>query len=216
MSQREQGGKFVLLKGKKGISGAVTFQDSGDTATKTAHGLANGDKVSYSVITTTTGIVINTEYFVVGATANTYQHSATRGGAVLTLTTDGTGTLDDIYQIFGGLRSKSITVNSEEIDVTNHDSDEWKTLLNGAGIRSAALSGELVNVDTDSVLKYIRSQMLQNLVVDLQIVVSEFGSKFQGSFKVTELGTQGDYNAESTVSISASSSGAVAYTHVAA
>ncbi len=213
MSQ-ELGGKVVLLKAKKGISGAVTFQDTGDTVTKVAHGLRNSDKVSFSVITTTTGIVVDTEYFVVNKTDDTFQVALTKGGAAIALTNNGTGTLEDIFQIFGGLRSKSITVNAEEIDVTNHDSDEWKTLLDGAGIRSAALSGEMVNINADTVLKYIRSQMMQNLLVDLELIVSDSGSKFAGSFKVTELGTQGDYNAESTLSISASSSGAVVYTHV--
>lgn len=72
---------------------AVTFTDAGDTVNLTAHGLSNGDEVAFSVITTTTGIVINTIYFVVGATANTFQVAATAGGAALPLTTDGSGTL---------------------------------------------------------------------------------------------------------------------------
>ena len=208
----EQGGKFILLKGKKGISGAVTFTDTGDTVGLNAHGLRNGDKVAFSVITTTTGITQNTEYFVVNASTNDFQLSLTKGGSSIALTNNGTGTLDDIYQIFGGLRSKSITVNAEEIDVTNHDSDEWKTLLNTAGIRSAAISGECVWVDADTVIKNIRSKMMSNTLVDLQVIVSEAGSKFAGTFKVTELGVSGDYNAEATGSISASSSGAVTYT----
>jgi surface protein len=69
----------------------VTFTDVGDLVNLNNHGLSNGDEVSFSVITTTTGIVINTIYFVVGATTNTFQVSASVGGTVLPLTTNGSG-----------------------------------------------------------------------------------------------------------------------------
>ena len=86
---------LALLAATTGQS--VTFQDAGDTVTLTAHGYVNGDTVSFSVITTTTGIVINTVYFVVGATANTFQVSLTSGGAAIALTTNGTGTVRATY-----------------------------------------------------------------------------------------------------------------------
>ena len=72
---------------------AVTFQDTGDTVTLTNHGLTNGKIVSFSTITTTTGIVIYTRYYVVNATANTFQVSDTLGGAARTLTNNGSGNM---------------------------------------------------------------------------------------------------------------------------
>ena len=72
---------------------ACTFQDTGDTVTKAAHGLSNGDEVSFATIVTTTGIIINTIYFVVGAATDTFQLALTEGGAAIALTTDGSGTL---------------------------------------------------------------------------------------------------------------------------
>lgn len=72
---------------------AVTFTDAGDTVNLTSHGLSDGDEAAFSSITSTTGIVINTIYYVVGATANTFQVAATAGGSALALTTDGSGTL---------------------------------------------------------------------------------------------------------------------------
>jgi hypothetical protein len=71
---------------------ACTFTDVGDTVNATAHGLSNGDEVSFATIVTTTGIVINTIYYVVSSTANTFQVAATSGGAALALTTNGSGT----------------------------------------------------------------------------------------------------------------------------
>jgi hypothetical protein len=72
---------------------AVTFTDAGDLVTLTRHGLKNGDAVIFSSITSTTGISINTRYYVVTATDDTFQVSTTKGGAVSGLTTNGTGVL---------------------------------------------------------------------------------------------------------------------------
>jgi len=72
---------------------AVSFQDTGDTVTLNAHGLVDGNIVSFPTIVTTTGIVINKPYFVVNATTNTFQVSLTVGGSAIVLTTDGTGTV---------------------------------------------------------------------------------------------------------------------------
>jgi hypothetical protein len=82
----------------------VTFQDAGDTVTLANHGMSNDDMISFSVITTTTGIVINTIYYVISATTNTFQVSATSGGSALTLITDGSGTLK--------YNAKIVTINT--------------------------------------------------------------------------------------------------------
>lgn len=70
-----------------------TFTDVGDLVTASSHGFVNGDSVSFSVITTTTGISINTTYWVVNAAANTFQVSLTKGGAAINLVSNGTGTI---------------------------------------------------------------------------------------------------------------------------
>jgi hypothetical protein len=72
---------------------AVTFTDTGDLVNRTAHGLSNGMKISFSSITSTTGIVVNTPYYVINASANTFQVSLTLGGSAIALTTNGSGNL---------------------------------------------------------------------------------------------------------------------------
>jgi hypothetical protein len=74
-------------------SDAVTFQDTGDTVTLNSHGLQNGNVVSFTSITSTTGISINTTYYVVSATTNTFQVASSAGGSALPLTTNGSGTM---------------------------------------------------------------------------------------------------------------------------
>jgi surface protein len=90
---------------------AVTFTDAGDLVNLTAHGLSNGDEVSFSTITTTTGIVINTIYFVVNAAADNFQVSSTLGGAALPLTTNGSGTVKYNSTIVSIVPNTSVTMS---------------------------------------------------------------------------------------------------------
>jgi len=72
----------------------VTFQDAGDTVTHAAHGRLGGDRVVFGAIASTTGISVDTEYFIRDVTTDTYKLAATSGGAALALTTNGTGTAE--------------------------------------------------------------------------------------------------------------------------
>lgn len=73
---------------------ACTFQDSGDTVTRSGkpHGMENGVVLRFVSITGTTGISTGIDYYVVGKTGSTFQVSATLGGSPLALTTNGSGT----------------------------------------------------------------------------------------------------------------------------
>lgn len=85
----------MLVTGNNISNGrSVTFQDTGDTVTLTAHGIGNNNIVSFSTITTTTGISVYTPYYVVNSATDTFQVASTQGGAALPLTNDGSGTLN--------------------------------------------------------------------------------------------------------------------------
>lgn len=91
---------------------SVTFTDAGDIVTLNAHGYSVGDAVLFSSITSTTGIAINTVYFVAGTvTANTFQLSSTKGGSALTLTTNGSGTMVSPLQTTGISSCDFLSVN---------------------------------------------------------------------------------------------------------
>lgn len=207
----EQGGKHILLKSKKGVTGAVTFQNTGDTVTKNGHGFKAGDKVKFTNVVTTTTITGTPEYFVINPTTNTFQVSLTLGGTAVLVDADGTGDLVDVFQIIGGLRSKSIGINAEAIDITTHDSLEWKKILDAAGLRSVSLSGAGV-FENGNVVSNIRSKMMSNTLQEFEVIVTDAGDKFTGTFKVTSLEYSGDYNGESQYSLSMESSGEVTFT----
>ena len=73
--------------------GPVTFTDSGDLVSRTAHGYTNGMTISFATITSTTGISVGQSYYVINANANDFQLSSTPGGSAIALTTDGSGTI---------------------------------------------------------------------------------------------------------------------------
>ena len=102
-----------------GTNAPVTFQDTGDTVTRNNHGYTNGMTISFAEITSTTGISVNTLYYVVGATTNTFQVSLTLGGAALPLTTNGTGVILPYKQAIISITSPSnnmtsITLNGKD------------------------------------------------------------------------------------------------------
>jgi hypothetical protein len=87
----------MLVTSANNISNAVpasfTASTSLVTLTSLNTGPANNTIVSFPTIVTTTGISVYTPYYVVNASANTFQVSTTSGGGALTLTTNGTGTV---------------------------------------------------------------------------------------------------------------------------
>ena len=71
----------------------VTLTDAGDLITRTAHGYTNGMAVQFYNIVTTTGLTAGQTYFVINATTDNFQVSATVGGSAVALTNNGSATL---------------------------------------------------------------------------------------------------------------------------
>ena len=73
-----------------------------DKVTLTAHGLVNGDKVSFTALGTATGISTGVTYYVVNKTTDDFQLSLTSGGSVINITGANTtgGTMDSVVTGF--------------------------------------------------------------------------------------------------------------------
>lgn len=69
------------------------FNASTDTFTANAHGLANGTRVWVDAGTMPTGFSTSTNYYVINTALNTFQLSATQGGAAVNASTNGAGIL---------------------------------------------------------------------------------------------------------------------------
>ena len=109
---------------------ACSLQDTGDTVAAAAHGLLDGDRVVFATILLTTGVITNTEYFVVNKATNTFQVSATSGGAALSLTTDGSGAFVHRNVVVGSTSSSgdffgsSVDANATYLVVGAQDDDD--------------------------------------------------------------------------------------------
>jgi len=73
---------------KRGTSITGTGADTGDLVTIADHGFVTGDLITFSVLTTGAGLTVQVPYYVIGATANTFQVSLTSGGSAVAITTD--------------------------------------------------------------------------------------------------------------------------------
>lgn len=100
------------------LTESVTFTDAGDTVTLASHGLSTGNLLSFSVITSTTGISINTAYYAIVSSSSVFQVASSlanaMAGTALALTTNGTGTMLKSFPKTGtgGSASSTFTTSS--------------------------------------------------------------------------------------------------------
>jgi TP901-1 family phage major tail protein len=132
---------------------------------------------------------------------------AAQKGAALLLKIN---TTSDTYVTVGGLRSTSITLNDEAVDVTNKDSSGNRELLADGGIFSLSVSGSGVFTDAASE-ETLRGAMNATTFKNFQVIIPDFGT-YQGAFMVASLEYSGEYNGEVTYSVTLESSGAITYT----
>ena len=119
----------------------------------------------------------------------------------------------------GGLRSTSMTINGEAVDITSKDSnafissgnDKARDLLQGGGVRSMTLSAS--GVFTDSAGENnLRGAAFTGTAVNYDLVFGD-GSDVKGAFVVTSYERAGEFNGEETYSVTLESSGTVTYTN---
>tara|TARA_B100000519_G_scaffold96656_2_gene84100 strand:- start:2204 stop:2611 length:408 start_codon:yes stop_codon:yes gene_type:complete len=134
---------------------------------------------------------------------------AAQKGAAMLLKINTTGST---YVTVAGLRSTSITLNDEAVDVTHKGSAGNRTLLADGGIHSMSMSGSGVFTD-DAVEETLRAAMNATAFKSFQILIPDFAT-YTGTFMVTSLEYSGEYNGEVTYSVSLESSGAITYASV--
>lgn len=134
---------------------------------------------------------------------------AAQKGAAMLLKINTTGST---YVTVGGLRSTSITLNDEAVDVTNKDSSGNRTLLADGGIHSMSMSGSGVFTDATTE-ETMRAAMNAATFKNFQILIPDFGT-YTGAFMVASLEYSGEYNGEVSYSVTLESSGAITYASV--
>ena len=124
----------------------------------------------------------------------------------------------------GGLRSSSISLSDESVDVTNKDSFGTRTLLAGGGVNSVAISGSGVFTDSASEVAVRTAYAAQANTSNgssaqtaafetFQFLVPNLGT-YTGDFNITSIEYAGEYNGEVTYSMSFESAGYILFAAV--
>jgi TP901-1 family phage major tail protein len=114
------------------------------------------------------------------------------------------------YATIGFLRSTSMSINNETVDVTTKDDMPWRQLLAECGVRSMSLSGAGVFSDNATVNSVI-TDVMAGTIGNYQII-SGHGDKFTGLFQPVSFERSGEYNDSEQYSITLESGGEITFT----
>jgi TP901-1 family phage major tail protein len=114
------------------------------------------------------------------------------------------------FTTVAGIRSNRISFNADTVDVTTAESaGQWRELLAGAGVKTAAVSGSGIFKDESSD-GAMRRLFFDDATPEFEIVIPDFGT-VTGSFQITSLEYAGAYDGEATFEIALASTGAVVF-----
>jgi TP901-1 family phage major tail protein len=114
------------------------------------------------------------------------------------------------FATVAGLRAKTLAFNAQTVDVTHAESaGRWRELLEGAGIKRAAISGAGLFKDAASDA-LARQTFFDGVVRDCQIVIPDFGT-VEGPFQISSLEFAGSHDGEVTFEIALESAGELTF-----
>lgn len=136
--------------------------------------------------------------------------AAQRGKDMLLKIEDAPG----VFAAVAGLRARTISLNARSVDATDADSaGRWRELLSGAGVKSAAVSGQGVFRDAASDA-LIREAFFEQAARRWRLVVPDFGV-LEGPFLVAALEYAGEHEGEASFAMSLASAGEVTFEAIA-
>ena len=127
----------------------------------------------------------------------------------------GSQTTPIVYSSIGGLRTRTLSLNAQTIDITHaQSSGGWRELLVGGGVRQASISGSGVFL-SDGVAEEIRGVFFTEELRPWQIIIPGFG-ELTGPFQLTNLDYAGEYDGEATMSLALESAGEIIFSALGA
>lgn len=132
----------------------------------------------------------------------------------LMLVNIGDGAGSETFAKLCGLRSKTLTINNSEIDVTTADCDNpgdplWTEVMDGVKRVSVSGNGYFKDETTEARLNTVA--MSASPIANFQIIIPDFGT-FAGAFFVQSVDYGGEQEDGVTYSLSLASTGAVTFT----
>lgn len=115
------------------------------------------------------------------------------------------------FTTVAGLRSRAIAFNAETVDVTHQESaGHWRELLEGAGVKSARLTGAGIFKDAASD-ETVRSYFFNGTIRDWQVVIPDFGT-IEGPHQITAFELTGRHDGEVAFELTLESAGELTFT----
>lgn len=132
---------------------------------------------------------------------------AQKGRSVLIKIADGNGNFVSV----GGLRTKSIKINNEPVDVTNSDSEGNRKLLAGAGVNSIEVSGSGVFTDDQGAALMREAAENNNEHPQMQIIfpADTYSRIYEGAFMVANYEQNAEYNQSQMFTVTLQSDGEI-------
>jgi TP901-1 family phage major tail protein len=123
----------------------------------------------------------------------------------------GDGGSPETFTAIGGLRTRTLSLNAQSVDITHSGSvGGWRELLAGAGVRQASIAGAGVFLN-EAAAETVRAAFFSGVVGNWQIIVPGFGD-ITGPFQIANLDYAGDHDGEATVSLALESAGVLVFT----
>jgi TP901-1 family phage major tail protein len=114
------------------------------------------------------------------------------------------------FTTVAGLRARTLSLNARTVDATDADSaGRWRELLGGAGVKSAAVSGQGIFRDAASDA-LIREAFFDQSLKTWRLIIPDFGT-LEGPFVIAALEYAGDHEGEANFAISLASAGEVGF-----
>ena len=107
-------------------------------------------------------------------------------------------------------RTTDMTINSEMVDVTAKDTNGWRDLMDGTGMKSMTISleGPFKDATYEETLRgYAHAGS-----INAYTLTSANGDSWAGNFQITSYSRAGTYNGEETYSMTLESAGEVIFT----
>lgn len=216
-----QKGLDFLLKGADSQSAAtISGVDTGtEIVTTGTHGWSTGQPVEFF----TTGVLpdplaVLTVYYINVASTTTFTVHTTLAAAIagtgaidLTDSGSGTNTVQAITTL-AGMRTTTMNLNNEIVDVTTKDSGNARTLLAAAGVQ--ALTMDVAGLFTDANIEEDFRGYAFAKTINLFHLFFGNGDVLSAQFQISNYGRAGEYNDAEGYTMSLNSSGSLTYTAV--
>jgi TP901-1 family phage major tail protein len=120
----------------------------------------------------------------------------------------GNGASPEVFTTIGSMKSNSLTINNEQVDVTTKDDMAWRALL-ACGVRSMSLaaSGPL---SSDAMQKALELAANTSPIKNFKVVSGRLDT-YTGAFEITSFGRSGEHNGAEQFTVSLESAGPITY-----